>query len=138
MITVFIATATAKAVNLEGRLFMGISEVSAVIDPYRDNTASTVPVAWIAFVFRAAVKGGSLFLFRDGVNPSMEPSRKSSLICTPGKEIRRPALSTHDVHGRSRSQRRSRRQKRRGPRAPKKLALRLFSVAVAAVVGVGR
>ena len=45
MITVFIATATAKAVNLEERLFMGISEVSAVIDPYRDNTASTVPVA---------------------------------------------------------------------------------------------
>jgi|SRR5580700_2453220 hypothetical protein len=85
MITVFIATATAKAVNLEGRLFMGISEVSAVIDPYRDNTASTVPVAWIAFVFRAAVKGGSLFLFRDGVNPSMEPSRKSTLICTPRK-----------------------------------------------------
>ena len=45
MIKLFVTTAASRAVSLEEREVMVVSDVMAVIDPYRHNTARPVPVA---------------------------------------------------------------------------------------------
>jgi hypothetical protein len=57
MIRLFITNAAVKAVSLVVRVFMWVSRRKCyLIVPYPKNTARVVPVAWIAFVFRIAVK----------------------------------------------------------------------------------
>jgi hypothetical protein len=45
MIRLFVTTAATRAVSLEERVVMVVSDAMAVIDPYRHNTARAVPVA---------------------------------------------------------------------------------------------